>query len=87
MTAENPQNEQLIDQASQKVFGKKAVFTGQGGSISFIGDFEATFPETTIVLTGVLGPESNAHAPNESMDIEYTKRLTEVVSEYLKSVL
>ena len=87
MTAENPQNEQLIDQASQKVFGKKAVFTGQGGSISFIGDFEATFPETTIVLTGVLGPESNAHAPNESMDIEYTKQLTEVVSEYLKSVL
>ena len=87
MTAENPKNEELINQASLKVFNKKAIFTGQGGSISFIGDFESTFPNTTIVLTGVLGPNSNAHAPNESLDIQYTKDLTEVISEYLKSVI
>lgn len=83
----NPKNEELLNLASQKVFGKNAVFTGQGGSISVIGDFESTFPEATIVLTGVLGPDSNAHAPNESLNIQYTKQLTEVVSDYLMSVL
>ncbi len=87
MTAENPKNEELIDKASQEVFGEKAVFTGQGGTIAVIADFEATFPNSTIVLTGVLGPDSNAHAPNEALDIKYTKQLTEVVSNYLKSVL
>jgi acetylornithine deacetylase/succinyl-diaminopimelate desuccinylase-like protein len=87
MKSANVKNEELLDQASQIVFGQKAVFTGQGGSISVIADFEKTFPNSTIVLTGILGPDSNAHAPNESLDIQYTKQLTEVISIYLKSVL
>ena len=87
MTAENPKNEELLNKASQKVFGEKAIFTGQGGSIAFIGEFESTFPNTTIVLTGVLGPDSNAHAPNETLDIQYSKQLTEVISEYLMDVV
>ena len=87
MKSANVKNEELLDQASQIVFGQKAVFTGQGGSMSVIADFEKTFPNSTIVLTGILGPDSNAHAPNESLDIQYTKQLTEVISIYLKSVL
>ena len=27
-------------------------------------------------MTGVLGPQSNAHGPNEFLPIEYTKKLT-----------
>ncbi len=87
MSSSDPKNEELIDLASQAIFGKNAVFTGQGGSISVIHDFAKTFLNSTIVLTGVLGPDSNAHAPNESLDIEYTKKLTNVISHYLMSVI
>ncbi len=78
--------ENLFNKASQEVFGKEAVFTGQGGSISIINTFEKLFPQSAFILTGVLGPQSNAHAPDESLDIEYTKKLTAVVAQVLSSV-
>jgi len=33
------------------------------------------FPKTQFVVTGVLVPGSNAHGPNEFLDIEFTKKL------------
>ena len=38
------------------------------------------FPEAQFVITGVLGPNSNAHGPNEFLEIAYAKRLTEAVA-------
>jgi hypothetical protein len=34
-------------------------------------------------VTGVLGPQSNAHGPNEFLDIETGKRVTACVSQVL----
>ena len=47
---------------------------------SIINTFEELFPGSAFILTGVLGPQSNAHAPDESLDLEYTKKLTAVIA-------
>ena len=73
--------ENLFDDAAKEIFGKEAVFLGQGGSIPIINSFEELFPQSGFILTGVLGPQSNAHAPDESLDIEYTKKLTAVIAD------
>ena len=36
----------------------------------------AEFPDAQFVITGVLGPGSNAHGPNEFLHIPYAKKLT-----------
>jgi len=42
------------------------------------------FPETQFVVTGVLGPHSNAHGPNESLHIPMAKAVTHAVAELLR---
>lgn len=66
--------------ASMGAFGKPAMFMGEGGSIPFMAMLGERFPEAQFVVTGVLGPQSNAHGPNEFLHIAYAKRLTEAVA-------
>jgi len=56
---------------------------GEGGSIPFMGMLGAKFPQTQFVITGVLGPHSNAHGPNEFLHIPTGKNVTEVVARVL----
>ena len=49
---------------------------GEGGSIPFMGMLGEKFPDTQFVITGVLGPHSNAHGPNEFLHIPTGKRVT-----------
>jgi acetylornithine deacetylase/succinyl-diaminopimelate desuccinylase-like protein len=65
-----------LDGSSQSFFGRKAIHMGEGGSIPFMGMLGEKFPDAQFVITGVLGPESNAHGPNEFLDVEYAKKLT-----------
>jgi acetylornithine deacetylase/succinyl-diaminopimelate desuccinylase-like protein len=69
-----------INRASRQIYGKDAVHLGAGGSIPFMGMLGAQFPRTQFFITGVLGPQSNAHGPNEFLHIEYAKKLTACVS-------
>jgi acetylornithine deacetylase/succinyl-diaminopimelate desuccinylase-like protein len=48
-----------------------------------MGMLGARYPDAQFLITGVLGPHSNAHGPNEFLDIEYAKRLTACVAEAL----
>lgn len=41
-----------------------------------MGKLLDTWPNAQFIITGVLGPASNAHGPNESLDLEFTKNLT-----------
>jgi di/tripeptidase len=41
------------------------------------------FPHTQFVITGVLGPHSNAHGPNEFLHIPTGKRVTEAIAHVL----
>jgi acetylornithine deacetylase/succinyl-diaminopimelate desuccinylase-like protein len=56
---------------------------GEGGSIPFMGMLGARYPTAQFLITGVLGPHSNAHGPNEFLDIEYAKKLTACVAKVL----
>ena len=75
-----PWLEASISAASRKVFGKDAVSVGSGGTIPFMGMLGEQFPQTQFFITGVLGPQSNAHGPNEFLHLEYAQKLTACVA-------
>jgi acetylornithine deacetylase/succinyl-diaminopimelate desuccinylase-like protein len=72
-----------LDSASESAFGEPARFTGEGGSIPFLGMLGERFPEAQFVVTGVLGPGSNAHGPNEFLHVPTAVRVTESVAALL----
>lgn len=73
------------DQASELFFNKKAAYLGTGGSIPFMGMLGNLFPKAQFLITGVLGPQSNAHGPNEFLHIDTAKKLTGCVAAILAS--
>jgi len=75
-----PWLEESIMRASREIYGREAVHVGCGGSIPFMGMLGERFPRTQFFITGVLGPQANAHGPNEFLHIEYAKKLTACVS-------
>ncbi len=52
------------------------MFFGEGGALPMLGMLSRRFPESRIVATGVLGPGSNAHGPNEALHLSYANSLT-----------
>lgn len=69
-----------LDAASRETFGAPARNFGEGGSIPFMGMLGSRYPRAQFVVTGVLGPGSNAHGPNEFMHIATAERLTAAMS-------
>ncbi len=76
-----PWLETSVANASKTYFGKDAVYMGEGGSIPFMGMLGKKFPKAQFLITGVLGPHSNAHGPNEFLHIPTGKRLTSCVAQ------
>ena len=74
---------EAVDSASQNYFDAPAVYMGEGGSIPFMGMLGEKFPDAQFLITGVLGPGSNAHGPNEFLEIPTGKRVTCCVAEVL----
>ena len=64
------------NQASQLFFDHNAAYLGIGGTIPFMGMLSNLFPTAQFLITGVLGPNSNAHGPNEFLHIDMVKKLT-----------
>ena len=83
----SPWLEQALEDASMARFGKPAMYMGEGGTIPFIGMLGEAFPEAQFLITGVLGPQSNAHGPNEFLHIPTAKRLTACVADVLAAHL
>ncbi len=69
-----------VAQASQDAFGAPPAYMGEGGSIPFMGMLGEKFPKTQFVITGVLGPKSNAHGPNEFLHISTAKAVTQCIA-------
>jgi acetylornithine deacetylase/succinyl-diaminopimelate desuccinylase-like protein len=65
-----------VAEASQTAFGQAPAYMGEGGTIPFMAMLGEKFPKTQFVVTGVLGPHSNAHGPNEFLHIPTAKRVT-----------
>jgi len=76
--------EQSMNKASQAFFGKQSMYMGTGGTIPFMGMLGKKFPDAQFLITGLLGPKSNAHGPNEFLHIETGKRLTACVAQVLE---
>jgi acetylornithine deacetylase/succinyl-diaminopimelate desuccinylase-like protein len=75
--------EPSIERASKSCFGKPAVSFGEGGSIPFMGMLGQRYPEAQFLVTGVLGPNSNAHGPNEFLHVPFARKLTAAVAHVL----
>jgi len=76
----------ILDQASQTYYGSSAAYLGEGGTIPFMGMLGVKFPHAQMLVTGVLGPKSNAHGPNEFLHVPYAKKLTAAVAVVLAAV-
>jgi acetylornithine deacetylase/succinyl-diaminopimelate desuccinylase-like protein len=70
-----------VETSSIKNYGRSAMWMGEGGTIPFMAMLGAKFPKAQFLITGVLGPHSNAHGPNEFLHIEYAKKLTACVAD------
>jgi len=81
-----PWLKQALDDASRRVYGKDAAWVGEGGTIPFMNMLGQRFPQAQFMITGVLGPHSNAHGPNEFLHIPYAKQLTAAVAEVVAAV-
>jgi acetylornithine deacetylase/succinyl-diaminopimelate desuccinylase-like protein len=72
-----------LEQASRNFFGKPPAFMGLGGTIPFMSMLGERFPQAQFLITGVLGPHSNAHGPNEFLHIPAGKMLTGCVAQVI----
>ncbi|MGA8204755.1 MAG: M20 family metallopeptidase, partial [Woeseiaceae bacterium] len=75
--------EASMQKASETYFGKPSMYMGTGGTIPFMNMLAERFPDAQYLITGLLGPKSNAHGPNEFLHIETGKRLTACVAQVL----
>lgn len=69
-----------VTSASTQVFGREPGFVGEGGTIPFLHSLASRFPSVQFLATGVLGPGSNAHGPDESLHLPTAAKLCDVVA-------
>ena len=60
--------------AFRQAWGVEPIDMGMGGSIPFIAEFAAAFPEAKILVTGVEDPSTQAHSINESLHLGVLER-------------
>jgi acetylornithine deacetylase/succinyl-diaminopimelate desuccinylase-like protein len=71
-----PWLERSVDSASRAFFGKPACYFGEGGTIPFMDMLGRKYPLAQFLITGVLGPHSNAHGPNEFLHLPTARKVT-----------
>ena len=73
-----------VEDVSRRFFDREAAYMGEGGTIPFMAMLGERFPNAQFLVTGLLGPQSNAHGPNEFLHIPTAKKLTASVAEVLR---
>jgi acetylornithine deacetylase/succinyl-diaminopimelate desuccinylase-like protein len=68
--------ERSTSHASMEWFGNSAASMGTGGTIPFVEMLGSRFPDAAFLVTGVAGPHSNAHGPNEFLHLPAARKLT-----------
>jgi acetylornithine deacetylase/succinyl-diaminopimelate desuccinylase-like protein len=79
-----PWLEAALEESSQAYFGAAAAYMGEGGTIPFMAMLGEKFPDAQFLITGVLGPESNAHGPNEFLHLPTARKVTCCVAETIR---
>jgi acetylornithine deacetylase/succinyl-diaminopimelate desuccinylase-like protein len=75
-----------VGEASEAFFGTPAGAAGEGGTIPFLSALQEQYPAAQFLVTGVLGPGSNAHGPNEMLHLPTAKRVTASVAHILSQL-
>ncbi|MFZ3141411.1 M20 family metallopeptidase [Polaromonas sp.] len=81
-----PWFEDALNDASRNFFGAPCGTIGQGGTIPLMSLLSQGFPKAQMMVCGVLGPQSNAHGPNEFLHVPYAKKLTAAVAQVMARV-
>lgn len=77
----------ILSECSKQFWdGKDWGSAGLGGSIPFLAQLGSLYPKCNIIALGVLGPNSNAHAPNEAIHLPFAKKLTMSVSHMVTGI-
>jgi acetylornithine deacetylase/succinyl-diaminopimelate desuccinylase-like protein len=76
---------EAVERSSRNHFGKEPVFMGEGGSIPLMNLLSEKFPKSKFIVTGVLGPGSNAHGPNEFLHLRMVEKVTCVIAEIIEA--
>jgi acetylornithine deacetylase/succinyl-diaminopimelate desuccinylase-like protein len=76
---------EATEAASLQHWGQPVASCGVGGTIPFMGMLGAQMPDAQFLLIGVLGPESNAHGPNEFLHLPTVRRVTATVADVLQA--
>jgi acetylornithine deacetylase/succinyl-diaminopimelate desuccinylase-like protein len=74
-----------IAAASERHWGVPVASCGVGGTIPFMGMLGEQMPDAQFLLVGVLGPDSNAHGPNEFLHLPTVRRVTRTVTDVLQA--
>jgi acetylornithine deacetylase/succinyl-diaminopimelate desuccinylase-like protein len=69
--------------ASCAHLGAPPAFLGEGVTIPFMAMLGERFPRAQFLVTGVLGPESNAHGPDEFLHLGAARRLSACIAHAL----
>ncbi|NLT67854.1 MAG: M20/M25/M40 family metallo-hydrolase [Acidobacteria bacterium] len=69
-----------MEDSSRAFFGKSPAFMGEGGSIPFMDMLGRKYPDAQFLITGVLGPNSNAHGPNEFLHLPTGEKVTSCIA-------
>ncbi len=72
-----------VDHGSNLGFAQPARLIGEGGSIPFMAMLGERFSDAQFMVTGVLGPSTNAHGPNEFLDLGVARAVTIAVAHVL----
>lgn len=75
----------VADAASERHWGRRSASCGVGGTIPFMGMLGESMPDAQYLLMGVLGPESNAHGPDEFLHLPTVRRVTATVADVLQA--
>mmetsp|Transcript_6106 Transcript_6106/g.9523 ORF Transcript_6106/g.9523 Transcript_6106/m.9523 type:complete len:483 (+) Transcript_6106:21-1469(+) len=75
-----------VTSASEAFWGKPPLREAGGGSIPFMGLLKKKFPKASFAVTGVLGPKSNAHGPNEFLHIQMSANIAKSVALFIDAV-
>jgi acetylornithine deacetylase/succinyl-diaminopimelate desuccinylase-like protein len=78
-----PWLEASLARAAEAAFGAPPAYMGEGGTIPFMAMLGEKYPRAQFVVTGVLGPHSNAHGPNEFLHVPTGKRISAVIAQVL----
>lgn len=75
-----PQLQEALDKSCSTYFGKPVGYMGLGGTIPLMEMLSKMFPDASLLVTGILGPGTGMHGPNEFLPIDYTKKVTAAVA-------